>query len=344
MKQHVAVGALFLVGCGASATGIGVQTDAEPIQPQMDAAPANPDAPAVSPDGPVVAPDAKLADAPPPSPDAALDAPLPELDASMADARLPDARLPDARLPDARLPDARLADARLPDASPPDAGSCPPLTTSLDEDMPYLVHNAGSSTDVTSVVVGSGPFSCTQLFGDGRGTKPADVLLTSCTLTGGAGATDKAGTYGFLVRVRSVCGSTVDVPVAFKNGDCDPSVTLTPAAWPPFIPDNPTDGYVWQMTETQPTCSGFGISLFTKSPFTFASNLNCANTGTICLDCGTSCVTCDTGTATFAGAITVRSHPSLRPGLPGWSTIEVVQFIFPAGSTAWTCHFETLER
>ncbi len=357
----------LVASCGGqSLSGPGIEVDAgrdggggldAPAGGGVDAAVL--DAPlaldAATPDGPLV-PDARVVDAPP-----ALDAALSDGSSSGADARPADARPTDARPADARPADARPADARPPDARPPDAGGdCDPLETLLDDETPYLVHEDGASTSVTSIVSGTGPFTCSLYTGGGRGTRPGDVVLSACALEGGADLDDKPGQYGFIVRVRDACGATVDVPVAYRHADCDADVSFTPAPWPPRVPDAPLTGYVWNLevdfdlVDTGNNCTAcYGFSLGTLPPAQISGGLDCPNPGSICSDCD-ACIggiDCDQPTVTMSREVTVKPHNALRTdGGPAWLTLEV-NLIYSGstlppmcGPNAFACHVEALER
>ena len=355
--RHRAVVFLWLAaGCGGNAAGVSGPGPADARVSDaaggvVDAGVVAVDAPLSSVDAAVDAPLGSAADARP------SDAPLAG-DAGAADARVLDARLPDARPPDARLPDARVADARADGPTNlPDAG-CGPLEMAIEE--PYLVHASGSSTVVSDAVSGTGPFTCTFFNGFGAGTRPDGLTLTgaTCTLNGGGGGTP--GQYGFIVVVRDACNHTVDVPVAFDNGDCPGNASLDPSPWPPRVPADPTGGYAWTLEAAigvrnfDNMCQAcFGMSMSTRSPTTLATSLDCDNPGDLCSDCD-GCIEpihagCSPPQSSLAMSreLTVRAHDALRAG-PGWLTMGV-SMVFSSqtdqtcAAQEWACHVEVLE-
>lgn len=252
------------------------------------------------------------------------------------------------------------ADARVLDAGgAPDApGSCAPLALAS---LPngYLEHSATATTDVTSGVSGTGPFTCAFNTTGGTGTRPANASLTGCALSGGAGTGQPRGAYGFMVTVRDGCGETLDVPVAMNAGPCEDVVSLSPAPWPPRVPTSPLIGYAWDMSveldlvATGPgTCSWcYDFLISTRFPAQLTQGYKCANDGVICSDC-TACVeqpsTC-MQSVTMSRQLTIKAHDRLRPTGPAWLTTDLgLQYagttVSPCGNKRWTCHLETLER
>jgi hypothetical protein len=374
MRRALAVLSLAC-GCGGHAAGGGGPgpADARVIDAPVGAidsglvttdAPLAMDAPAGASDAPLDgASDARLDGASSAADAAVVDAPLGggadaapgdggSADGAMADARLADAPVPDARRfdarpADARPPDARsdaaMADARI-DAAPPmpDAG-CGPLELATDD--AYIVHE--SSTVVSDAVAGTGPFTCSFYNGAGAGTRPDGLTLTgaTCTLSGGGGG--QPGQYGFIVVVRDACNQTLEVPVAFDNGDCPDNAALDPPAWPPRVPSDPTGGYGWLLEAAigvrnfDDTCQAcFGMSVSTRSPTTLAAGLECDNPGDLCSDCDgciepihAGCTPPQTSLA-MSREVEVRAHDPLRSGA-GWLTMGI-HMVF-SSTTDETC-------
>ena len=235
---------------------------------------------------------------------------------------------------------------------------------------PYMkaVCSASAKINLASLFTGGlGPFYCKVNQGAGTGVVPGNLAYdltdaTGCTLTGGFKATDKPGTYGFMVTVSDTLGQTLDIPIACKNGDCPSTdMVMKPAIWPPQT-KLAGAAYSWTLglkgvdvlcTDSACTkCSTcVDILMNITSPFTGDSKLDCLKPGDICLNNSTLGVIsgCPSQT-TWHGEPMVKTHtPARAKGLPAWNAMGLTVTysgtkLSPCGSKKWTCQWVTLEQ
>jgi hypothetical protein len=225
---------------------------------------------------------------------------------------------------------------------------------------------------VTPAVRGTGPFTCAFYDGPGAGTRPGGVSLSGCRVAGATDADDLPGTYGFLVTVRDACGAAVEIPIAYRHGDCNASSSsgarIDPVAWPPRVPLAAITGYGWMLATPDidvpchPTlgCMGprggcgwcLAIQAATRAPTLVAMDLDCANPGDVCSTItSTDAIAMCPDSIAMNREVTVRPHATLRPAGAAWLSLTLgLQYsgpICPApspGNKAWSCHLEVLER